>query len=148
MWAMTRKLGLSKLKSGRTFIDFSWQCILKLEDRRIVKRKMYWDKSKSFSASELLWAELSSYQRSEKKKPFFLKSHMIRWLYHLEETAWVETSWHWVDTEQHCFCIQQVVGCRIGTETLGLKVLIVRGNLTFMINSAKNATAGAGRPFY
>ena len=44
MFVATRKLGLSKLRS-----------------------KMYWDKSKSFYASELLWAELSSYQRSEKK---------------------------------------------------------------------------------
>ena len=45
---MTRRLGLSKLRSDRIFVNFSLQCKLELEDRCMVKRKMYWDRSKSF----------------------------------------------------------------------------------------------------
>ena len=54
---MTRKFGLSKHRSARTFIDFSLQCKLEPEDWCVAKIKMYWDSPKRISASEsLLWA--------------------------------------------------------------------------------------------
>ena len=37
LWAVTRKLGLSKHRSESTFIDFSLQCELELENWHIVK---------------------------------------------------------------------------------------------------------------
>ena len=67
---MTFKLGLSKFRSDRIFIDFSLQCRLELEDWCMVKGNMYWDRSKSFYASESLLPQTAT-------KPFFLKSHKV-----------------------------------------------------------------------
>ena len=45
------------LETESTIIDFSLQCKLELEDWCIAKRKLNWDRSKSFSASErFVWA--------------------------------------------------------------------------------------------
>ena len=58
LWAMTRNIVLSN-RSARAFINFSFQCKLELADWNRVKRKTYWNRSKSRSASEsLLWAVL------------------------------------------------------------------------------------------
>ena len=109
MWAMTRKLGLSKLRSERTFlnfIDFSLQCVLELEDWCMVKRKMYWDRSKSFFClRELIVSSGPRSAPQTAKKQCFLKS-MPRWLLSLErdnqldfELILVDTCWLCVDTE-------------------------------------------------
>ena len=96
----------------------------------MVRRKMYWDRSKSFSASEsLLWALILDLHHRQPRSHF---SWRVTWqgdFCHLEEAAnlvlswyWkrqptfgtelilVDTSWHWVDTELLCSGAQQVVG--------------------------------------
>ena len=110
MWAMTRKLGLSKLRSERTFlnfIDFSLQCVLELEDWCMEKRKMYWDRSKSFFClRELIVSSDPRSAPQTAKKQCFLKSSLPRWLLSLErdnqldfELILVDTCWLCVDTE-------------------------------------------------
>ena len=75
------------------------------------------------------------------KKTFFLKSHLTRWHLslgrdsHLSELILLDTSRHraWVDIESLLLLdagAQQVVGAGIGTETLCIIVIMVRGNLT------------------
>ena len=83
---MTRKLGLSKLRSARTFFDFSLKRELELEDWFILKITIYWYRSKSFSASEsLLWALTRDLPHNSQKAIF-----LVTWqgdFCHLQETA-------------------------------------------------------------
>ena len=74
-----------------------------LEDWCIVKRKMYWDRSKSFSASEcssLVWLR-SAPQTATTWNPFFLKCHAHR-LDIVDKATFVtwkrQPFWYWVDT--------------------------------------------------
>ena len=102
LWAMVGKLVLYKHRSTETFINFS----LKLKDLCRVKRKMYWNRPKSYSASESLlsvWAlVLDLSQRQPKRCDFW----------HFHETAnlmlmLVDNSWHWGDTGLPCPGAQQ-----------------------------------------
>ena len=80
------------------------------------------------------------------KKPFFLKSHLSRWLLSLGRGSQLDTelmtvdtlaSRHWVDTGWLCSCAQQVVGADIGTETQCLMVVIIRGNFNITLSLQK-----------
>ena len=112
---MTRNLPcpkFSKHRSNGTFVDFSFQCELELEDWYRAKSKFNWNRPKSCSASESL--VVSSNPRSEPetaKTPFFLEESLEKvTFWHFEETTnlilvaliLVDTSWHWLDTGLFC----------------------------------------------
>ena len=140
---MTRKLGLSKLRSDRIFIDFSLQRELEREDWCMVKwnLKMFCQQQrfKSFPqrgfCEPLIWDLHYRQPRSHFScRPGSLDKVTLslgRGSQLDTKLMLVDTSWHWVDTEPLCPGAQQVVGAGIGTETQScIVVIIVRGNLT------------------
>ena len=103
MWGKKRKL--PKLWSEKTFIDFSLQCELELEDWCRVKRKMYCYRSKSFSVSEsLLWALILDLHHRQPKNHF---------------------SWRVTWQGDFCLLYETVVGAGIGTETQCIQVIVI-----------------------
>ena len=110
-----RKLGLSRLRSERTIVDFSLKCKLELENWYLVKRKIYWDRSKSFSALEnLFWALILDLHHKQPKSHFLQGSLDMVTFYTWNRDSQldtdlklVDTSCHWVDTEL-CTCTQHV----------------------------------------
>ena len=79
------------------------------------KRKIHWNRSESFSASD-------SFAVSSEKAIFLLESLDKGDICRLEdsqldsELILVDTSWHWIDTELLCAGAQQVVGACIGSD--------------------------------
>ena len=149
---MTRKLGLSKDGSERIFIDFSLQCELRLEDWCMAKRKMYWDRCKSFSASvSLLWVLIRDLHHKKAKNPFFLKSHLSRWPFvtwirwKRQPTwyrDWVDTSWFkstmsWLGLGHWTASRRRPAGGGIGTDTQCILVIIVRVNLILYLQKTQ-----------
>ena len=113
---MTRKLGLSKLRSERIFIYFSLQCKIELEDWLMLKRTLHWDRSKSFSASEsLLWALILDLHHKQTKSHFSWES--------LDKVIFVtwnrQPTWYWYymiqDTELTALHLSPASGaCAVG----------------------------------
>ena len=98
LWAMTRILILSKHRSAETFVDFSLQCGLELEEWYRAKSKFHWNRPKSCSASErLLWALIIMIPDLSQRQP---KSH-FSWRVTRKgqcHNPLCQLSWHWVDT--------------------------------------------------
>ena len=120
MWGKKRKL--PKLWSEKTFIDFSLQCELELEDWCRVKRKMYCYISKSFSVSEsLLWALILDLHHRQPKNHF---------------------SWRVTWQGDFCLLYETVVGAGIGTETQCIQVIVIivnnQRNLTLSVQKINN----------
>ena len=120
MWGKKRKL--PKLWSEKTFIDFSLQCELELEDWCRVKRKMYCYRSKSFSVSEsLLWALILDLHHRQPKNHF---------------------SWRVTWQGDFCLLYETVVGAGIGTETQCIQVIVIivnnQRNLTLSVQKINN----------
>ena len=80
LWATTRKFVLSKHSSAETFIEFSLHCAFLLGNRYRAKRKMYWNRLKSCSASErLLWALILDLSQRQPKSHFSWRVTFDTW---------------------------------------------------------------------
>ena len=121
---MTRNLALSKHRSAVTFVDFSLQCEIELEDWYRAKSKLNWTRPKSCSASESL---LCRSEPETANKPLSLRSR-LKWRFVdtlKRQPTWyllilVDTSWYWVGTGLFCADAQQVLGGGIGTQAVTL----------------------------
>ena len=94
LWAMTRKLALSKpsLRSLVIFVNFSLQCRLELEDWYRAKSKLNCNRLKNLSCSaseSLLWALI----QVQRQRPKRLKSHLKRWL-QVFDTSKRQPTWY------------------------------------------------------